>query len=190
MTDESLHSSTEPASSDAFDSLSTRTKNTLRSGGFTSIASLKCAPRDMLFRLPGFGQGATREVEAVLGYEIPWYPDQDSALPYPLEVIIWRCKHRRKLRCNADHKTYEEALLCQPSSDEAMLCQSTFYDEKTIDELCLSHRPANCLKTAGINTIKDLVAMKPSQVFSLPRLGRHSLNEIMEQLANRGLRLR
>jgi len=58
-----------------------------------------------------------------------------------------------------------------------------------VAELELSVRPANCLKTANIGTIADLVQKTESELLKTKNFGRKSLNEIKAILGEMGLSL-
>lgn len=60
---------------------------------------------------------------------------------------------------------------------------------KTIDELDLSVRSANCLKNANIHTLRDLVRKSEKEMLETKNFGRKSLEEVQELLADHGLRL-
>lgn len=60
---------------------------------------------------------------------------------------------------------------------------------KSVDELELSVRAANCLKNADIHTIADLVQKTEQEMLRGKNFGRKSLNEIKEILASMGLHL-
>ncbi|NUF97680.1 DNA-directed RNA polymerase subunit alpha [Lactobacillus mellis] len=62
--------------------------------------------------------------------------------------------------------------------------------EMTIEELDLSVRSYNCLKRAGINTVQELTDKTESDMMKVRNLGRKSLEEVKEKLANLGLSLR
>jgi len=59
----------------------------------------------------------------------------------------------------------------------------------TIDELELSVRSYNCLKRAGINTVKDLTSRTEDEMIKVRNLGRKSLDEVIEKLNSMGLDL-
>ena len=59
----------------------------------------------------------------------------------------------------------------------------------TIDELELSVRSYNCLKRAGINTVKDLTSKTEDEMIKVRNLGRKSLDEVIEKLNSMGLDL-
>jgi len=60
---------------------------------------------------------------------------------------------------------------------------------KSVDELELSVRSANCLKNADIRFIGDLVQKTEADMLKTKNFGRKSLNEIKEILAEMGLSL-
>jgi len=63
------------------------------------------------------------------------------------------------------------------------------YLNKSVDELELSVRSANCLKNAGIRTIRDLVQKSEKDMLETKNFGRKSLNEIRDILRPMGLAL-
>jgi len=60
---------------------------------------------------------------------------------------------------------------------------------KSVDELELSVRSANCLKNAGIHLIGELVQKTEAEMLKTRNFGRKSLNEIKEILSEMGLSL-
>lgn len=60
----------------------------------------------------------------------------------------------------------------------------------TIEELDLSVRSYNCLKRAGINTIQELTNKSEAEMIKVRNLGRKSLEEVKQKLANLDLGLR
>jgi DNA-directed RNA polymerase subunit alpha len=60
----------------------------------------------------------------------------------------------------------------------------------TIEELDLSVRSYNCLKRAGINTVQELTQKSEEDMMKVRNLGRKSLEEVQEKLADLGLGLR
>ena len=82
-------------------------------------------------------------------------------------------------------ETYVEP---EPEIDEAKLRRNR-YLAKPVSELELSVRASNCLETANIKTIRELVTKEEKDMLEYKNFGRTSLNEIKEQLANMGLSL-
>ena len=58
---------------------------------------------------------------------------------------------------------------------------------KSIDELDLSVRSANCLKNANIHTLRDLVRRTEKDMLETKNFGRKSLEELQEVLSRLGL---
>ncbi|MFC1512054.1 DNA-directed RNA polymerase subunit alpha [Candidatus Latescibacterota bacterium] len=56
-----------------------------------------------------------------------------------------------------------------------------------VDEMELSVRSSNCLKAAGIKTIRDLVTRSEGEMLKYRNFGRKSLSELNEVLTNMGL---
>jgi DNA-directed RNA polymerase subunit alpha len=85
---------------------------------------------------------------------------------------------------NADHETALEGV------GEGELPENLAeYLNKSVDELELSVRSANCLKNAGIRTIRDLVQRTEKDMLETKNFGRKSLNEIKDILRPMGLSL-
>ncbi|SHJ96092.1 DNA-directed RNA polymerase subunit alpha [Geosporobacter subterraneus DSM 17957] len=62
--------------------------------------------------------------------------------------------------------------------------------EMTIEELELSVRSYNCLKRAGINTVEELTQKSEEDMMKVRNLGKKSLEEVQQKLAELGLGLR
>ncbi len=61
--------------------------------------------------------------------------------------------------------------------------------ELSIEELDLSVRSYNCLKRAGINTVEDLANKTEDDMMKVRNLGRKSLEEVLNKMAELGLTL-
>ena len=59
--------------------------------------------------------------------------------------------------------------------------------DQNVEELELSVRSANCLKNAGIRTLRELVQKTEKEMLETKNFGRKSLNEIKEILREKGL---
>jgi DNA-directed RNA polymerase subunit alpha len=75
----------------------------------------------------------------------------------------------------------EEEMKKSPDFNENLL--------RSVNELELSVRAANCLKNAGIETIAEMVQKTESEMLKTKNFGRKSLNEIKEILTGMGLSL-
>ncbi len=76
----------------------------------------------------------------------------------------------------------------EPEIDEAKILRNR-YLSKPVADLELSVRAGNCLETANIKTIRELVVKSEKEMLEYKNFGRTSLNEIKDQLANMGLSL-
>ena len=59
-----------------------------------------------------------------------------------------------------------------------------------IDSLHLTQRSHEALANAGLNSVRDIVCLRASELVALPKIGRLCRNEIVAALAQHGLRLR
>ena len=80
----------------------------------------------------------------------------------------------------------EEPAPIEPMKAEEKLNENLF---RSVDELELSVRSANCLQNANIKTIGDLVQKSEAEMLKTKNFGRKSLKEIKEILAEMGLGL-
>ena len=92
-------------------------------------------------------------------------------------------------------KTYEAYDLAGAMIDrrQRILEQWTLRDASignSIEDLELSVRSYKCLMAEEIYTINKLIDRTENDLLKTPNLGRRSLNEIKEKLAERGLKLR
>lgn len=62
--------------------------------------------------------------------------------------------------------------------------------ETSIDDLDLSVRAYNCLKRAGILSLKDLVNKSENEMMKIRNLGKKSLKEVIEKVKDMGLNFR
>jgi DNA-directed RNA polymerase subunit alpha len=78
-----------------------------------------------------------------------------------------------------------------PLADEEMKKSPDFNENllRSVNELELSVRAANCLKNAGIETIAEMVQKTESEMLKTKNFGRKSLNEIKDILSGMGLGL-
>jgi DNA-directed RNA polymerase subunit alpha len=80
-----------------------------------------------------------------------------------------------------------EAKLDQRKDDEQSAMNKNLF--RSVNELELSVRAANCLKNANIKTIADLVQKSEMEMLKTKNFGKKSLNEIKEILTEMGLGL-
>jgi len=80
-------------------------------------------------------------------------------------------------------------LQLEPQADESQKFSVNPKLYEKVDTLELTVRAANCLKSENIRYIGDLVTRTESQLLRTPNLGRKSLAEIKNMLADQGLSL-
>ena len=80
----------------------------------------------------------------------------------------------------------EETSYVQGTPEDEPLNENLF---RSVDELELSVRSANCLQNANITLIGELVQRTEQDMLKTKNFGRKSLKEIKEILANMGLSL-
>ena len=102
----------------------------------------------------------------------------DQVLMLGSEMI---CSHMANLVVQEDESELAMAPSAPPLPDPELL--------KLVDDLELTVRSANCLKTEQIIYIGDLVQRTEVELLKTPNLGKKSLTEIKDVLAQRGLSL-
>jgi len=81
----------------------------------------------------------------------------------------------------------EESFISErPKKEIIVICD---YLNMTIDELGLSGRALNCLKSAGINYVGELVQKTESELMKIRSFGKKSLDEVVEKLKQYNLHL-
>jgi len=103
-----------------------------------------------------------------------------DALGYAAKIL----KEQLSVFINFDE---QEAVPRAPEAQEPSKLNDNLF--KSVDELELSVRSANCLKNADIRYIGDLVQKTEAEMLKTKNFGRKSLNEIKEILAEMGLSL-
>jgi DNA-directed RNA polymerase subunit alpha len=103
-----------------------------------------------------------------------------DAVAYAAKIL----KEQLSIFINFD-ETEEPATEAVPVQ-EAVLNENLF---RSVDELELSVRSANCLQNANIKTIGDLVQKTEAEMLKTKNFGRKSLKEIKEILSEMGLSL-
>lgn len=106
----------------------------------------------------------------------------DDAVAYAAKVL----KEQMSIFINFDEDALPEA---DGEGDQAgsMRFNENLY--RSVDELELSVRSANCLKNADIHKIYQLVSKTEQEMLKTKNFGRKSLNEIKEVLSEMGLSL-
>lgn len=110
------------------------------------------------------------------GSVTPW-----DAVAYAAKIL----KDQLTIFINFD----EDNIPQQPEPEEKSLATLNENLNRSVDELELSVRSANCLKNANIHLIGELVQRSEGEMLRTKNFGRKSLNEIKEVLAEMGLSL-
>ena len=85
--------------------------------------------------------------------------------------------------------TFDENMEPVPEEEDTRSPQFNENLFRSVDDLELSVRSANCLKNANIRYIGELVSKTEAEMLKTKNFGRKSLNEIKEILSNMGLQL-
>ncbi len=104
----------------------------------------------------------------------------DDAVAYAAKIL----KEQLQIFINFDEEQETEE---QVQSEESKKINENLY--RSVDELELSVRSANCLKNASIHLIGELVQKTEAEMLKTQNFGRKSLNEIKDILAEMGLSL-
>ncbi|BDV44241.1 DNA-directed RNA polymerase subunit alpha [Geotalea uraniireducens] len=105
----------------------------------------------------------------------------DDAVAYAAKIL----KEQLAIFINFDENA--EPVAESESEEEREKVNENLY--RSVDELELSVRSANCLKNAGIKLIGELVSRSEAEMLKTQNFGRKSLNEIKDILAEMGLTL-
>ncbi len=84
---------------------------------------------------------------------------------------------------------FEDRMDAEPETQDGEDEKLREHLDRSIDELDLSVRSYNCLKNAGIETVRQLVQKTEPELLKTKNFGRKSLNEIKEILADMNLTL-
>ncbi len=105
----------------------------------------------------------------------------------PVDAVAYAAKIiKEQLSIFINFDEVEEPVTEAVQIEETKLNENLF---RSVDELELSVRSANCLQNANIKTIGDLVQKTEAEMLKTKNFGRKSLKEIKEILAEMGLSL-
>jgi DNA-directed RNA polymerase subunit alpha len=105
----------------------------------------------------------------------------------PQDAVAYAAKIlKEQLSIFINFEEAEEAQYAPSGAEEEPLNENLF---RSVDELELSVRSANCLQNANIQLIGELVQRTEQDMLKTKNFGRKSLKEIKEILANMGLSL-
>ena len=103
----------------------------------------------------------------------------EDAVAYAAKIM----KEQLSIFINFDEES--EPNQVEDSQEEKDKINENLY--RTVEELELSVRSANCLKNAGIKLIGELVSKSEAEMLKTQNFGRKSLNEIKDILSDMGL---
>ncbi len=104
----------------------------------------------------------------------------DDSVAYAAKIL----KEQLQIFINFDED--DEPLEQEEESDKHRINENLY---RSVEELELSVRSANCLKNAQINLIGELVQRSEAEMLKTQNFGRKSLNEIKDILSDMGLSL-
>ncbi|RII29323.1 MAG: DNA-directed RNA polymerase subunit alpha [Geobacter sp.] len=103
----------------------------------------------------------------------------EDAISYAAKIM----KEQLSIFINFDEESEPQQF--EESQEEKDKINENLY--RTVEELELSVRSANCLKNAGIKLIGELVSKTEAEMLKTQNFGRKSLNEIKDILSEMGL---
>ena len=106
----------------------------------------------------------------------------EDAVAYGAKIF----KEQMSIFINFDEETEPEAAKKKDDEHKPKFNENLY---RSVDELELSVRSANCLKNAEIHKIYQLVQKTEAEMLKTKNFGRKSLNEIKEVLSDMGLSL-
>ena len=106
----------------------------------------------------------------------------EDAVAYAAKIL----KEQMTIFINFDEELEPEQEMQKEEHDTPKFNENLY---RSVEELELSVRSANCLKNADINQIWQLVSKTEAEMLKTKNFGRKSLNEIKEVLAEMGLSL-
>ena len=106
----------------------------------------------------------------------------ENALAYASKIL----KQHMAIFINFDEEKAEPEIEESPESEEPPLNENLY---RTVEDLELSVRSANCLKNANITYIGELVQRTEAEMLKTKNFGRKSLNEIKQLLEEMELSL-
>jgi len=101
----------------------------------------------------------------------------------------WILEDQFNLLTDFMHAPPPPAETGEPGTEPPIRTEVNEHLFRSVDELELSVRASNCLKTANIRTIADLVQRTESELLKTKNFGKKSLNEIKTILGEMGLSL-
>ncbi|MCB0349502.1 MAG: DNA-directed RNA polymerase subunit alpha, partial [Bdellovibrionales bacterium] len=149
--------------------------------GFIAIDSLYSPIRRVNYQVGAARVGQKTDYDS-LSMEV-W---TDGSLRPEEAVSLGSKILKEQLQLFIDFDESEEKVEQEKSDSKPQLNENLF---RSVDDLELSVRSANCLKNANIRYIGELVTRSEAEMLKTKNFGRKSLNEIKELLSEMGLGL-
>jgi DNA-directed RNA polymerase alpha subunit len=114
---------------------------------------------------------------------------ENERLREELGVLYWKVKdiHMKLERFMEDDAQHRIRMAVAGAREKY---KAVRVEGVPIDDLLLTVRTHNIVKSCNILTIEQLITHSRAELLKLGRMGRKSLNELVEVLASRGLKLR
>tara|TARA_B100001248_G_C27397594_1_gene466797 strand:+ start:2164 stop:3243 length:1080 start_codon:yes stop_codon:yes gene_type:complete len=149
--------------------------------GFIAVDSLYSPIRRVNYQVGAARVGQKTDYDA-LTLEV-W---TDGSLKPEESVALGSKILKEQLQIFINFDETEEKVEVEKEDDQPQLNENLF---RSVDDLELSVRSANCLKNANIRYIGELVTRSEAEMLKTKNFGRKSLNEIKELLTEMGLTL-
>lgn len=148
--------------------------------GTIPVDAIYTPVRNVTFKVENTRVGHRTDYERlILEVETNGSITPDDALTYAGRIL----REHVQLFINFDLKPEE---VKEPIVDEKLLAVKKLLN-KSVDELELSVRAANCIKEAKIKSIKDLVGRSESDMLKFKNFGKKSLEALNKVLRSKGL---
>jgi hypothetical protein len=158
--------------------LSVRSYNCLKAASIETLDELLSWKPAQLMELPNFGSKCLSEIIDIV-HQFGYLSFGDAAAstaarPRPLlqlndlPLAVQQDRAETGVSAEDAFSTKNDQIIRRPTS------------QTMIADLELSVRAYNCLKAASIETLDELLKLKPSELMDLPHFGRKCLNEINE----------
>lgn len=155
---------------------SARTLTSLKNAHIETLGELVSFEKATICKFHGLGRKTLQEIERAVISKGLW-------LGFNLNTIDQEVDIKPQIIPNGDTTKSSDAT----KEDQQDVIVDTSILNVLIEDLGLSVRSFNCLESAGIETLGDLVAFEKEDLFKFRNLGRKSIQEIEEIVISKGL---
>lgn len=156
--------------------LSVRPLNCLKAAGIDVLGELVVLNKADLIKFHNMGKKSLQEIEEAVISKGLWFG-------FDIKTFLQGKNTKPKDIPDGDSTILKDAT----ENDEQDEIVDTSVLNVPIEDLGLSVRSFNCLETAGIKTLGDLVAFEKEDLFKFRNLGRKSIQEIEDVVVSKGL---